>query len=438
LSEGRVIEELGRAGVRARALGDGSPRGPGVVLFDRFSPQLTDLVARLSCGGREPVIAVAACASSLADRRSWALLRHGAADLFAWDHSTTPALEVVARLERWRTVAELLDSPAVRSRLAGESRVWRAVLRRVVEAARFTDAAILITGESGTGKELVARLIHELDPRPDKRDLVVLDCGSVVESLSGSEFFGHERGAFTGAIASRAGAFELADGGTLLLDEVGELPLPLQAELLRVVQEQTFQRLGSSTWRSSRFRLVCATNRDLVREQETGRFRPDLYFRIAGWSCRLPALRERSEDILVLARHFLRELADGDDPAEFDAPVRELLLARDYPGNVRDLRQLMLRLDLRHVKPGPITLGDLPDEDCPDGGPSAGWRDEGFIRAIRRAIASGAGMREVADAAADTAMAIAVAEEGGNLRRASDRLGVTARALQMRRRRAGV
>jgi transcriptional regulator with GAF, ATPase, and Fis domain len=432
-----VIEELGRAGLRAHALGDARPDGPGVVLFDRFSPKLTDLIARLSRGGREPVIAVAAGAGSLSDRRSWALLRHGAADLFAWDHSKTPALEVIARLERWRTVSQLVDSPAVRGRLVGESRVWRSVLRRVVEAARFTDASILITGESGTGKELVARLIHELDPRPDKRDLVVLDCGSVVESLSGSEFFGHERGAFTGAIASRAGAFELADGGTLLLDEVGELPLPLQAELLRVVQEQTFQRLGSSRWRTSRFRLVCATNRDLVREQEGGRFRPDLYFRIAGWTCHLPTLRERSEDILVLARHFLRELADGGDPPDFDAPVRDLLLARDYPGNVRDLRQLILRLDLRHVGPGPITLGDLPDEECPDAA-TPGWRDEGFARAIRRAIASGAGMREVADAAADTAMAIAVAEEGGNLRRASDRLGVTARALQMRRRRAGV
>jgi transcriptional regulator with GAF, ATPase, and Fis domain len=424
--------------VRARALDDRGADGPGVVLFDHFSPALTELIARLSRDGRQPVIAVATAGVSLADRRSWGLLRHGAADLFAWDHSTTPAREVVARLQRWWTVSELLDSPAVQGRLGGNGAAWRSVVRRVVEAARFTDASILVTGESGTGKELVAGLIHELDPRPDKGDFVVLDCGSVVETLSGSEFFGHERGAFTGAVASRAGAFELADGGTLFLDEIGELPLPLQAELLRVIQEGTFQRLGSNRWRTTRFRLVCATNRDLIAEQAAGRFRPDLYFRIAGWTCRLPALRERQEDILVLAERFLREVASDDEPPALDAPVRELLLARDYPGNVRDLRQLMLRLSVRHVGPGPITLGDLPEEERPDGAPSAGWRDEGFVQAIRRAVASGAGMREVADAAADTAMAIAVAEEDGNLRRASERLGVTARALQMRRRRAGV
>jgi transcriptional regulator with GAF, ATPase, and Fis domain len=424
--------------LRARALDDRSADGPGVVLFDRFSPRLTELIARLSRGGRQPVIAVATAGVSLADRRSWGLLRHGAADLFAWDHSTTPAREVVARLQRWWTVSELLDSPAVQERLAGNSSAWRSVVRRVVEAARFTDASILVTGESGTGKELVAGLIHELDPRPDKGDFVVLDCGSVVETLAGSEFFGHERGAFTGAVASRSGAFELADGGTLFLDEIGELPLPLQAELLRVIQEGTFQRLGSNRWRTTRFRLVCATNRDLVAEQAAGRFRPDLYFRIVGWTCRLPALRERQEDILVLAEHFLREVAGGAEPPALDAPVRELLLAREYPGNVRDLRQLMVRLSVRHVGPGPITLGDLPEEERPDGTPSDGWRDEGFVEAIRRAVASGAGMREVADAAADTAMAIAVADEDGNLRRASERLGVTARALQMRRRRAGV
>ncbi len=134
----------------------------------------------------------------------------------------------------------------------------------MVEIARFTDAAVLITGESGTGKERMAQLIHELDPRPKKGRLVVLDCSTVVPSLSGSEFFGHEKGAFTGASAPRSGAFELADGGTLFLDEVGELAVPLQAELLRVIQEGTFKRVGSNTWRRSAFRLVCATNRDLA------------------------------------------------------------------------------------------------------------------------------------------------------------------------------
>ena len=122
---------------------------------------------------------------------------------------------------------------------------------------------MLVTGESGTGKERVAQLIHELDPRPNKGKLVVLDCSTVVPSLSGSEFFGHEKGAFTGAAAAREGAFELANGGTLFLDEVGELTVALQAELLRVIQEGTFKRVGSNMWRKSTFRLVCATNRDV-------------------------------------------------------------------------------------------------------------------------------------------------------------------------------
>src|SRR5262249_51814424 len=148
--------------------------------------------------------------------------------------------------------------------LIGDSPAWRRLVRRIVEVARFTDAAVLITGETGTGKELVARLVHALDPRTTKRKLVLLDCTTIVPPLSGGAFFGHERGASTGATPTRDGAFALADGGTLFLDEVGELPLALQAELLRVVQEGTYKRVGSNEWRETQFRLVCATNRELL------------------------------------------------------------------------------------------------------------------------------------------------------------------------------
>jgi transcriptional regulator with GAF, ATPase, and Fis domain len=137
---------------------------------------------------------------------------------------------------------------------------------------------VLITGESGTGKELIARLIHALDSRVDKGDFVILDCTTVVPTLSGSEFFGHEKGAFTGAIAQRDGAFAMADGGTLFLDEIGELPLVLQAELLRVIEEGMYKRVGSNTWRKTSFRLLCATNRDLLQEESRGNFRKDLYY----------------------------------------------------------------------------------------------------------------------------------------------------------------
>src|SRR5690606_31880967 len=136
--------------------------------------------------------------------------------------------------------------------------------------------------------------------------LVILDCSTIVPELAGSEFFGHERGAFTGALITREGAFALADGGTLFLDEIGELPLHLQVQLLRVIQEGTYKKVGSNTWKSTRFRLICATNRDLSEEVKKGRFRADLFYRIASWTFHLPPLRERKEDILPLALHFLK------------------------------------------------------------------------------------------------------------------------------------
>ena len=213
----------------------------------------------------------------------------------------------------------------------GDSPNWGALLRQVVEVAAFNQTSVLLTGESGTGKELVARLIHALDRRPAKGPLVVVDCTTVVPTLSGSEFFGHERGAFTGAVAARDGAFGRADGGTLFLDEIGELPLPLQAELLRVIQEGTYKRVGSDTWRDTSFRLVCATNRPLRHAVESGQFRSDLYHRIAAWSCELPPLRQRRDDILALATHFLSELVPSLSRPPFDPAVTESCSPREYP-----------------------------------------------------------------------------------------------------------
>src|SRR5262249_42130067 len=157
----------------------------------------------------------------------WKLLEAGATDVLNWDEISKPPSELAERFERWATIEQILHSPAVQDTLVGQSHTWIAVLRDVIEIAYFTESAILITGETGTGKELIAHLIHTLDRRPGKRDLVVLDCTTVVPELSGSEFFGHERGAFTHAVATREGAFALADGGTLFLDEVSELPSAL-------------------------------------------------------------------------------------------------------------------------------------------------------------------------------------------------------------------
>jgi transcriptional regulator with GAF, ATPase, and Fis domain len=405
-----------------------------VLIFDEITQELCDFLREISHTGLERVLAVAVADSALSDGGAWRLLQAGASDVFAWNHSSDPTSEIAARLDRWETIDRLLISPLVQDSLVGKGSVWTSKLREIIEVAYFTDASVLIMGESGTGKELVARLIHSLDQRPHKRGLVVLDCTTVVPELSGSEFFGHERGAFTGAVTAREGAFALADGGTLFLDEVGELPLALQAELLRVVQEGTYKRVGSNTWQHTEFRLVCATNRDLQHAVAQGEFRHDLYYRIATWVCKLPPLRERPEDILPLVHHFLRELRPDEEPLELDEPVRQYLLTRPCPGNIRDLKQLVARISHRHVGSGPITVGDIPAEERPSAelGPVQ-WRDDSFERSIRRAVSLGVGLKEIGHAAEETAIRIAVTDEDGNLQRAARKLGVTDRTLQMRR-----
>src|SRR5215468_679021 len=283
MPEKPILDALSRAGVRSYAADPSEPSGQGVLFFDQITHRLCQFLREASRRGLERIIAVALSHSALADRGTWRLLQAGASDVFAWDHSTDPAQEVAARFERWEQVDEIVRSPLVKKNLAGQTPAWIRALRQVVEVARFTDASVLIMGESGTGKELVARLIHTLDSRADKRELVVLDCTTVVPELSGSEFFGHERGAFTHAVTARDGAFALAENGTLFLDEVGELPLTLQAELLRMVQERTYKRVGGNSWKKVDFRLVCATNRNLQEEKERGVFRLDFYHRIASW-----------------------------------------------------------------------------------------------------------------------------------------------------------
>jgi transcriptional regulator with GAF, ATPase, and Fis domain len=427
----RVIEALAAEGLVLRDDGAGAT-GPGLVFFDQPDAELYELVRARSRGGDERVVAVAARWPALDDDAASRLLRSGASDVFAWDHSTTAPRELAARFERWLAVDDLLRSNEVEGTLVGRSRVWRRLLRQVVEIGAFTNASVLLTGESGTGKELVARLIHRLDRRKSKGELVVLDCATVSPHLSYSEFYGHERGAFTGAVAAREGAFALADGGTLFLDEVGELPLGLQAELLRVVQEGTYKRVGSNTWRTTNFRLVCATNRDLGEEMAENRFRRDFYYRIAAWTLHLPRLRDRPGDVLPLVDHFLAELRP-DEPPALDPPVRDMLLRREYPGNVRDLRQLVTRISHRHVGPGPITLGDVPEEEREAADESGGWREGRLEAAVRGALAQGFTLKEISQAAAETAVAVAVTDERGNLGRAARRLGVTPRALQLRR-----
>jgi transcriptional regulator with GAF, ATPase, and Fis domain len=426
----RIVDLLRSAGIVPA-----SPSDPvqdfGIVVFDTVQPALLEQIRGL--GRTSLVLGIAVSDPPLASRQVWSLVEAGALDVLRWPVLPLRADDVACRLERWRKVEDLLDSSLVQASLVGGSMLWRRLVREVVEAAAFTQASLLITGESGTGKELIARLIHDLNPRPDKGEFVVVDCTTIAPELSGSEFFGHERGAFTGALAAREGAFALANGGTLFLDEVGELSPPLQAQLLRVVQEHQYKRVGSNLWQATDFRLVCATNRDLLKGIADGGFRADLFYRIAGWQCRTVPLRERKDDILPLARFFVAQIRPDLGEVEFDDAVSEFFLTRDYPGNVRDLRQLVARIAHRHAGAGPITIGDIPPGDRVPGTGRREWPEDSFWTAVRLAVELGIGMKEISQAAADLAVTMAIEREGGNLQRAAARLGVTDRALQLRR-----
>ena len=257
-----LLESLAGAGIRPRPF-DSSAAGDGILCVARLNEDICEFVREHTRNhGRVLVLETAGAAADGA--QVWQLLHAGASDLLTWSSAAGVAERIKARFARWQAVDAIMQSATVMDRLVGVSAAWRSTLRQVVEIARFTSGFVLLIGESGTGKELLARLVHELDLDAAGSELVVVDCTTIVPELSGSEFFGHERGAFTGAVAMRDGAFSAADGGVLFLDEVGELPMPLQAQLLRVIQEGTYKRVGGNVWRHAAFRLVSATNKNLV------------------------------------------------------------------------------------------------------------------------------------------------------------------------------
>ena len=227
--------------------------------------------------------------------------------------------------------------------ILGNSPALERVLRQV-EMVASTDANVLVLGESGVGKELVARAIHQRSPRSAKA-LVKVNCGSIPRELFESEFFGHVRGSFTGAVRDRVGRFQLADGGTLFLDEVGEIPVELQSKLLRVLQEGEFERVGDERTRRVNVRLVAATNRDLRKEVDAGRFRLDLFYRLGVFPLEVPPLRDRREDIPALVAHFVRSACQRFHLPPSRVSEREMELAQNYdwPGNVRELQNVVER-----------------------------------------------------------------------------------------------
>jgi transcriptional regulator with GAF, ATPase, and Fis domain len=257
------------------------------------------------------------------------------------------AADAQARAERLEArVEELsleLDLRSGYGRMIGVSPAWRAALKSAAQVAQ-TETTALLTGESGTGKEVIARFIHRASSR-SQGPFVAVNCAALPEQLLESEIFGHERGAFTGAAQAKPGQIELAAGGVLFLDEVGEMSLPAQAKFLRVLQEREFQRVGGTRLLKANVRVIAATNRELRRALDRGDFRQDLYYRLQVFEIRMPPLRERAQDVLPLSEAFLEDIGRlfGRPVAGITHEAREALLGYTWPGNVRELRNVLER-----------------------------------------------------------------------------------------------
>jgi two-component system response regulator AtoC len=323
--------------------------------------------------------------------------------------------------EKQRTV--LHEDAVGRYKIIGQTPKMNSVYSMIEKVCR-SPTTVLITGESGTGKELVAQALHDSSDRTNA-PFIQVNCGAIPESLFESELFGHEKGAFTGAVASRAGRFELADGGTLFLDEVGELPKDMQVKLLRVIQDGQFERVGGMRTQSVDVRLIAATNRVLEDEVRNGNFREDLFYRLNVIPIKLPPLRERADDIPLLADHFLAKFnkrlgtaVEGISPDAIAA-----LLSHNWPGNIRELENLIERSVLL-LDGTTLTLADLPGLS-PD-----------HIEHTTEIDASEMGLKEyvrVYTAKLERARIQRVLEEeNSNVTRASKKLGISRKSLQMK------
>ncbi len=351
----------------------------------------------------------------------------------AADYLTKPLNldELLYRIEQVRERHRLLtENRELREALQGRHRIEGIIgesgqMLEVVSLVRRvapSEASVLIRGESGTGKELIAKAIHFASPRA-AGPLIRINCAALPETLLESELFGHEKGAFTGALATRKGRFELADEGTLFLDEIGDLPLHLQAKLLRVLQEREFERVGSSQSIRVNVRILSATHRDLEALLKAGQFREDLYYRLNVVTILLSPLRERRQDLPLLIDHFLRVFAEknGKRIRGFTHEARETLLRYDYPGNVRELENLVERAVVL-TRDEVISKDDLPlMVQPPEAAEERGGNLTAAVEGMERQM-----IRE------------ALARSGGVQTRAAEMLGISERALRYKLKKYGL
>ncbi len=398
-----------------------------LVLTDQKMPGLSGLELIQALRGQDPEIPVIVMTAYGTIETAVAAIQAGAVDYLTKPLNLDELLHRVQRVQdRQRLLAEnreLREALQERHRvegIIGESGGMQEVLSLVQRVAP-SDATVLIRGESGTGKELIAKAIHYASPRA-AGPLIRVNCAALPENLLESELFGHEKGAFTGAAIARKGRFELADGGSLFLDEIGDLPAHLQVKLLRVLQEREFERVGSSRPIGVDVRVLAATHRDLEALMRASRFRDDLYYRINVVTIALPPLRERREDIPLLVDHFLRTFGEKNDKTirGLSRDAREVLLRYDYPGNVRELENVIERavvltrddvIDLRDL---PLSLAELE-----------GNMEEGKLTTA----VEGLERRMIHEA---------LAEAGGVQTRAAEILGVSERVLRYKLKKYGL
>ncbi len=421
--EGFVVRATADPRQALRWMSGGSP--PAVLVTDLMMPEVDGLELLRTAAVHAPDTAVVLMTAYGTVETAVAAMKEG-----AYDFLTKP----LRRTDVVRAVGRAME----RSRLAIENRALRAELERtgrsreiigtaeptrraiaLLEAVAPARSTVLLLGESGTGKEVFARALHRASPRA-ARAFVAVNCAAIPENLLESELFGHERGAFTGAATRRDGRFQVADGGTLLLDEIGDLPLALQGKLLRALQEGEVERVGSSRPERVDVRVIAATNRDLRAEVEAGRFREDLYWRLDVIRIELPPLRQRSEDVPALAHHFLRRFAaeNGKALLGIDRDALEALQAWRWPGNVRELENAMERAVVL-ARGSAITLADLPSH--------LQLRvHDGPRRVLSFPV--GTALAEIERDAIDATLALT----GGDKRRAAALLGIGVRTLYRR------
>lgn len=365
-------------------------------------------------------------------------LKRGAFDFITKPFDQTELLNVVTKAVA--THIERTKEPIALTRKIPEHETTESVggmvggralqdVARVIAKIAPSDSTVLVTGESGTGKELVAQEIHRQSKRAGK-PLIKVNCAVIPSTLIESELFGYERGAFTGAVSSKPGRFELAHEGTLFLDEIGEMPLEMQAKLLRVLQEREFERVGGVTTIRVDVRIVCATNRDLEAEVKAGRFREDLFYRLNVVPIHLPPLRERPEDIEPLARSFLAAFNErlGKKFTGVEPRVMTALKRYRWPGNIRQLENVIERMVLMGDEPI-LQVGDLPeefDELLPAETETPG--KESFKELVRRQTQNVE--RDLIEKA--------LAETNGNVTRTAEKLGLSRKGLQLKMKELGI